>query len=166
MGITKEQLEKNLINLKNTIDLGTIDEIIKPADEWSGAYVVITSNEDDIFDPQTDEDDWYGRRSQDTYVLTKHAKVLSGLFYYVKENVLGDRDNYLYGFMALLANDYIRQNGDDDYLSLLKYVIDKIYGYFLYYDWEVGMSDSNEAFDVMRNYLSDKISDEEINKIL
>ncbi len=167
MGFTKEQREKNLINLKNAIDLDKIDDIIKPTTEWGGAYVIVTSNEEDIFNPEIDEDDWHGRKSQDIYVLTKHAKILSGLFYYVKENVLNDRDNYLYGFMALLANDYLRLYGDDeDYLPLLKYITDKIYGYFLYYNWEVGMGNSNEAFDVMRNYLSSEINDDEIKKIL
>lgn len=166
MEFTNEQREKNLINLKNAIDLGNIDEIIKPTNEWGGSYVIITSNEKDIFDSETDEDDWYGRKSQDVYVLTKHAKILSGLFYHIKENILGDRDNYLYGFMALLANDYLRLYGDDDCLLMLKYIVDKIYGYFLYYNWEVGMGDSNEAFDVMRNYLSSEIKDDEIKKIL
>lgn len=166
MGFRKEQREKNLINLKNAIDLDKIDDIIKPTTEWRGAYVIVTSNEKDIFNPETDEDDWHGRKSQDIYVFTKHAKILSGLFYYIKENILSDRDNYLYGFMALLANDYLRLYGDDDYLHLLKYIIDKIYGYFMYFDWEVSMRDSKEAFDVMRNYLSDKTTDEEIRKIL
>ena len=167
MGFTKEQREKNLINLKNAIDLDKIDDIIKPTTEWGGAYVIITSNEENIFNPETDEDDWHGRKSRDIYVLTKHAKILSGLFYYVKENVLDNRDNYLYGFMALLANDYLRSYGDDgDYSHLLKYIIDKIYGYFMYFDWEVSTHDSKEAFDVMRNYLSDKTTDEEIRKIL
>lgn len=167
MRFTKEQREENLINLKNAIDLGTIDKVIKPTKEWGGAYVIITSSEEDIFNPEIDGNDWYGRNSQDLYVITKHAKVLSGLFYHVKENVLGDWDNYLYGFMALLANDYLRANDEDcEYTPMLKYIIDKIYGYFLYYDWEVGMGDSKEAFDVMRSYLSDKTSDEEINKIL
>ena len=167
MGFTKEQREKNLINLKNAIDLNKIDDIIKPTTEWGGAYVIITSNEKDLFNPETDEDDWHGRKSQDIYVFTKHAKILSGLFYYNKENILGDRDNYLYGFMGLLANDYLRLYGDDeDYPPLLKYITDKIYGYFLYYNWEIGMGNSNEAFDVMRNYLSGEIRDDEIKKIL
>ena len=51
-------------------------------------------------------------------------------------------------------------------IHLLKHITDKIYGYFLYYNWEVGMGDSNEAFDVMRNYLSGEIRDDEIKKIL
>ena len=86
MGFTKEQRGKNLINLKNAIDLGKIDDIIKPTTEWGGAYVIVTSNEEDIFNSETDEDDWHGRKSQDIYVFTKHAKILSGLFYYIKEN--------------------------------------------------------------------------------
>lgn len=167
MTISKEQREKNLIALKNAIDMGTIDEIIKPTEEWGGAYVIITSSEERVFDPEKEEEDFYGHRAHDFFVLTKHAEILSGLFYYVKENILGGRDNYLYGFMALLANDYLRNFGEsDDYTQLLKYIIDKIYGYFLYYDWENGMGDSKEAFDVMRNYLSDETSDEEIKKIL
>lgn len=166
MSISKQQREKNLIALKNSIDLGTIDDIIKPTKEWGGAYVIITSSEERVFDPENDKDDFYGHRSQDLFVLTKHSEILSGLFYYVKENILGKRDNYLYGFMALLANEYLRTSGEDDYIQLLKYVIDNIYGYFLYFDWEVGMDDSKEAFDVMRNYLSDEISDDEIRKLL
>ena len=165
MGFTKEQREINLINLKNAIDLSTIDEIIKPTNEWGGAHVIITSSKEHIIKLETG-DDWYDHKSNDLYVLTKHAKMLSGLFYYVKENVLDNRDNYLYGFMALLANDYIRKYEDDDFYHLLKYVIDKIYAYFLYFNWEVTMNDSEAAFDVMRNYLSDKTTDDEIKKIL
>ena len=168
MSITNEQREKNLTNLKTAVDFGRINEfIIKRKKDWGGANVIITSCEEDIFDPKTDEDDWYGRKSMDLYVLTKHSKILSGLFYYVKENVLDERDNYLYGFMALLANDYLRNYGDDgDYRPLLKYIIDKIYEYFVYFDWEVSMDDSKVAFDVMRSYLSDKTCDDEIKKIL
>ena len=165
--ISNETREKNLINLKNAIDLGTIDEIIKPTKEWGGAYIIITSSEEKLLPSESDEMDFYSRREQDTYVLTKHSRELSGLFYYVKENVLGQRDNYLYGFMALLANDYIKQNDEPkDYVPFLEYIINKIYAYFLYYDWGSGMSNSDEAFDVMRYYLSENISDEEIKKIL
>ena len=51
MSLTKEQREENLIKLKNAIDLGTIDELIRPTHEWGGAYVVITSDENEVFDP-------------------------------------------------------------------------------------------------------------------
>lgn len=166
MSFTKEQREENLIKLKNAIDLGTIDELIRPTPEWGGAYVVITSDENDVFDPERDEVYWADKRPLITYVVTKHAKRLSGLFEYVKMNILESRDAFLYGFMALLANDYLKNYGDDDnHVPMLKYVIDGIYGYFLYYDWENGMGNSQEAFDVMRNYLSDKTSDDEIQKI-
>lgn len=166
MTFTKEQREENLIILKNAIDLGTIDEIIRPTHEWGGAYVVITSDENEVFDPKRDEVYWADKRPLITYVVTQHAKILSGLYFYVKHKILDSRDGYLYGFMALLANDYLKLYGDDDeYVPLLKYVIDGIYGYFLYYDWENGMGSEEEAFDVMRNYLSEKTSDEEIQKI-
>ena len=166
MSLTKEQQEKNLINLKNAIDLGSIDQLIKPCDDWGGAYVIITSSEEKILNLKKD-DGFYSHSNEDIYVLTKHARILSGLFYYIKENVLEDRDNYLYGFLALLANDYLRLYGEsNDYIPLLKYIIDKAYGYFLYFDWKVSMRDSQEAFDVMRNYLSNEISDNEIRKIL
>ena len=166
MSLTKEQREENLIKLKNAIDLGTIDNLIRPTHEWGGAYVVITSDENEVFNPETDEVYWADKRPLITYVVTQHAKMLSGLYYYVKLNILDSRDAFLYGFMALLANDYLKIYGDDDYyVPMLKYVIDGIYGYFLYYDWENGMGNETEAFDVMRNYLSDKTTDEEIKKI-
>ena len=166
MTLTKEQREENLIELKNAIDLGTINKIIKPTIEWGGAYVIITSDEKEVFNPETDKVYWGDRRPAITYVLTKHAKTLSGLYFYVKHKILDSRDAFLYGFMALLANDYLKLYGDDDdYVPMLKYVIDGIYGYFLYYDWENGMGNHQEAFDVMRNYLSEKTSDEEIRKI-
>lgn len=165
--ISKEVREKSLINLKNAIDLGSIDELIKPAEEWGGAYVIITSSEEKFDNLKNNSEDYYGRNTHDIYVLTRHAKILSGLFYYVKENIIGSRDNYLYGFMALLANDYIRQNGEsEDYSEFLEHIIQKIYAYFEYYSWENGMGNSEEAFDVMRHYLSDEISDDEIKRIL
>lgn len=165
--ISKEVREKSLINLKNAIDLGSIGELIKPTEEWGGAYVIITSSEEEFDNLKNNNEDFYGRNTQDTYVLTRHAEILSGLFYYVKENIMGSRDNYLYGFMALLANDYIQQNGEsEDYSEFLEYIIQKIYAYFEYYDWENGMGNSEEAFDVMRYYLSDEISDDEIKRIL
>lgn len=69
--------------------------------------------------------------------------------------------------MALLAIDYLRQNEEsDEYNPLLKYVIDNIYAYFLYFNWESGIKDIGESFDVMRNYLSDEISNNEISKVL
>lgn len=107
---SKEIREKSLINLKNAIDLGSIGELIKPSEEWGGAYVIITSSEEKFDNLKNNNEDFYGRNTQDTYVLTRHAEILSGLFYYVKENIMSSRDNYLYGFMALLANDYIRHN--------------------------------------------------------
>ena len=157
MNITKESRERNLVNLKNSIDLGTIDDIIKPTDEWGGAHVIITSSNEKASNHD----------ANDICVLTRHSQILSGLFFYVKENILIDRDFFLYGFMALLAIDYIRQNEEsDDYNPFLKYVIDNIYAYFLYFNWESGIKDISESFDVMRNYLSDEISNNEISKVL
>lgn len=157
MNIIKESRERNLVNLKNSIDLGTIDEIIKPTDEWGGAHVIITSSNEKALNHD----------ANDICVLTRHSQILSGLFFYIKENILFDRDFFLYGFMALLAIDYLRQNGEsDDYNPFLKYVIDNIYAYFLYFNWESGIKDIGESFDVMRNYLSDEISNNEISKVL
>ena len=85
----------------DAIDLSTIDELIRPTHEWGGAYVVITSDENEVFDPERDEVYWADKRPLITYVVTKHAKRLSGLFEYVKMNILESRDAFLYGFLLM-----------------------------------------------------------------
>lgn len=164
---SKETRQENLLALKRAIDAESIDDITEFDGEWGGAYVVITSSKNRIFNPETDEDDWYGRRSQCTYVLTEKSDALSKFFAYVGESIMERRDNYLYGFMALLANDFIRQFGDaDEYRPLLDYVFSGISFYLGYFDWQSGMGNAEEAFKAMRFFLSDKISDDEIRHIL
>ena len=103
----KETRQNNLLALKKTIDNNSFEELISEDKDWGGAYVIITSSPERVFNPETDKDDWFGRRSSCTYVLTKHSMILSNFFYYVRDNIMGDTDNYLYGFMALLAKDFM-----------------------------------------------------------
>ena len=136
-------------------------------EEWGGSYVIITSSPDRVYNPETDEDDWYGRRSECTYVLTKNSRDLSKFFAYVGDNIMKRCDNYLYGFMALLSKDFIMQFGDiEEYNLLLDYVFSGVAFYLGYFDWESGMGNSKDAFDIMRFFLSQQISDEEIGHIL
>lgn len=153
MRILKETKEKNLINLKNSIDSGTIDTIIKPAEEWNDAYVIITSSKEKSVNID----------SKEIYVITKHSTILSALFYFFKENILESDDYFLFGFMALLAIDYIRQNDEsDDYVPFLSYIIDKIYSFFSYCDWNYNLKEI-DRFDFFRYYLSSNISNNEIS---
>ena len=115
----KETRQENLLALKRAIDSNSINALTEFNGEWAGAYVVITSSPDRIYNPETDGDDWNGRRSECTYVLTKDSKELSKIFAYVGDSIMKGRDNYLYGFMALLANDFIRLFGDNYKSSLL-----------------------------------------------
>lgn len=163
---SKEIRQENFRILKEAADESAIERVIRPRDEWGGAYVIITSDEEKVFLDKIDEDDFYSRKSKDLYVVTKGSRMLSGLFYYVKENVLSQPDNYLYAFMALAAIDYIKNNGDDDTLGLLGHVIDNACGYLEFFDWENSMGDSDVAFDVMRVHLSSETSDEAIRFML
>lgn len=164
---SKETRQENLLALKRAIDTISIEDIVEFDGEWGGAYVVVTSSKDRIFNPETDDDDWYGRKSQCTYVLTKNAEALSKFFAYVGESIMERRDNYLYGFMALLANDFIRQFGDaDEYNPLLDYVFSGTSFYLSHFDWQSAMGNAEEAFKAMRFFLSDNISDEEIRLVL
>lgn len=162
----KEIRQRNLILLKRAIQHDFIDEISDFDREWGGAYVVITSSPERVFNPETDED-WMGRRAACTYVLTQNAIILSKFIDYVGFNIMERQDNYLYGFMALLANDFIRQFGDpDNHTLLLDYIFSGIAFYLSYYNWENGMGNPKNAFDLMRFFLSENISNEEINHIL
>lgn len=156
----------NLLKLKESIDNDSIDGLIDFNREWGGAYVVVTSNPERVFDPEIDENDWMGRRAACTYVLTKHALKVSKFLSFVDHNVMARQDNYLFGFIALLANDFIKQFGDvDNYTLLLDYLFSGVSFYFSYYDGESGMGNSRKAFELMRFFLSEKTSDEEIRHI-
>lgn len=162
----KETRQENLLTLKRAIDNNSLDEIVDYNREWGGAYVIITSSQDNIFNPETDEDDWFSHKSQSTYVLTKNSIPLSKFFVYIRDKIMERRDNYLYGFMGLLAKDFIKQFGDaDDYNLLLDYVFSGVSFYLGYFDWKCGMGKSNNAFKMMRFFLSEQISDEEIRHI-
>lgn len=162
---SKKQRQENLENLIKAIDNDSICQILEPCEEWGGAKVIITSDEEKIVYPNIDYD-FHSSSFGDLYVLTKHADILSGLFYYVKDNVLEKRDNYIYAFMALLSIDFIRQNGDGDVISLLEHVILNIRHYFEYFDWESGMGKSDTVFNLMRYYLSRAISSRDIRFML
>lgn len=108
-----------------------------------------------------------GRRAACTYVLTKHALILSKFLDYVGNKIMDRQDNFLYGFMALLANDFIRQFGDsDNYNLLLDYIFSGVEFYLSYYNWKNGMGDFKKAFEIMRFFLSENMTDEEIQHIL
>ena len=146
----KEFRLENLLNLKRAIANGSFKDLDTPNNEWEGAYVIITSCKDRVANSTHEED---------TFVLTKHSAILSKLFYYVKENIMGERDFYLYGFMALLANDFIKNFGDiNDYTLLLDYISSGIAFYY--------KSAGNDMFQVMRFFLSSNINDEDIKHIL
>ena len=131
----KETSQENLLTLKRAIDSNSLDDLVDYSREWGGAYVVITSSQDKIFNPETDEDDWFSRKSQSTYVLTKNSIPLSKFFIYIRVKIMERRDNFLYGFMALLAKDFIRQFGDtDEYNLLLNYVFSGVSFYLGYFD--------------------------------
>ena len=148
--INKETRIENLDALRRAIDNRTLLELPTPNNEWGGGYVIITSSEENLKNFRIDDV---------TVVITQHSMILSKLFHYVKENIMVGRDFYLYGFMALLANDFIRQFGDlNDFNPLLDYVVSGISFYC--------QCDVTEMFDMMRFFLSDNVTDEEINKIL
>lgn len=153
---------ENLLTLKKAIDNDSFKDLELPNKEWGGAYVIITSSPENVFNPETDEDNWMGNKSQNTYVVTQHSLILSKFFHYVKDNIMIDRDFHLYGFMALLANDFIKEFGDDvDCKYLLDYIVSGIA--FYYNALETGMDGS--LFRVMRFFLSENISDDEIRHI-
>ena len=165
ISLSKEIRQENLLTLKRAIIDGSFEELAKGNTEWGGAYVIISSSAEFIERHKNEAEETYVN-SQDTYVLTQHSIILSNLFDYVKENIMKGRDFYLYGFMALLANDFIRQFGDaEDYTLILEYVVEGISFYCKFNDWECGM-DSNLAFEIMRFFLSEQISTSEIKHIL
>ena len=160
--LKNEYRHENILALKQAIGDGFFMDLPLPNDEWGGAYVIITSSPDRVFDPETDEDNWIGNRSQDTYVVTQHSVMLSKFFYFVKDSIMIDRDYYLYGFMALLANDFLREFGDDvDCRYLLDYIVS---GIAFYYNAKETSSDES-LFGAMRFFLSENIPDEEIKRI-
>lgn len=161
----KEFRQYNLLKLKDAIDNDFIDGLVDFEKEWGGAHVVVTSNPERVFDPKRDED-WMGRRAASTYVLTKHALKVSKFIKFVDCNIMARQDNYLFGFMALLVNDFLKQFGDvDNYSLLLDYLFSGVSFYLSYYDWESGMGNSKKAFELMRFFLSEKTSDAEIKHI-
>lgn len=164
---SKEIKPENLLALKEAIDSNSINDLIEFNKEWGGAYVIITSNPDKVFDPEKDEEDWFGRKASCTYVLTKHSIALSKFFKYVDESIMVETDYYLYGFMALLANDFIKEFGDsEDYSLMLNYIFSGVLFYLKYYDGKSAMGNPKKAFKLMKFFLSEKTSDEEIKKIL
>ncbi|MBE6507913.1 MAG: hypothetical protein E7Z77_00715 [Methanobrevibacter sp.] len=163
--LLKQSGKENLLALKRAIDDGSLEELISGDSEWGGAYVVISSSADFIENHRKNADE-NPMIDSDTYVLTKHSIALSGIFRYVKENVMEERDFHLYGFMAILANDFLRQFGDpDDSTFLLEYVFEGISFYCQFNDWECG-TEYDFGFEIMRFFLSENISDEEIRHIL
>ena len=159
--------KENLSRLKEAIENRSIGNMFPLNREWAGAYVIVTSDEKEVFNPETDKDNWYGHRGQCTYVLTQHAKILSNIFYYVRDNIMNGRDFHLYGFMALLANDYIRQFDDpEDPYGLLDYVANGVGAYCQFIYWEERKLDYKIVFKFMRSCLSREITDNEIMHVL
>ncbi len=152
--ITKEIKEENLKNLKIIINNENYDKLSPNNIEWGGGEVVITSNPERIFNPETGENDWFGRKTACTYVLTKHALILSKFFYYVDENLLTGSDYHLYKFMAFLAIDYINEFGDDNANQLLNHIYYGLKAYLKYYNWEIAKKDTISKF--MAFFLTDK----------
>ena len=163
---SKETMKDNFKNLIKAFKNGEIDEIISPRKDWGGAHIIITADEEKVFLNKIDEDDFYSRKSGNLYVTTRNSDMLSGLFYYIKEEILSKPDNYLYAFMALSAIDFIKSNGDNDCTSLLEHVTCNTYEYLDFFGWESSMGDEIVAFEVMRNRLSERISDEDIKFML
>ena len=155
----------NLLDLLNAIENGSVEGLIRPTEGWGGANVLIaTSKEELLSPPRSYNFERYAH--SDTLVFTKHSAILSGFFYYIKNNVMYGRDFYLYGFMALLANDYLKQKGDsDDYIPLLSYVAKGVKAYLYLFNWEDGAYHREEFYHFLKTYLSDNMSDEEIKKI-
>lgn len=149
--ISKESRLENLLTLKRAICNNSFEDLSAPDNEWGGAYVIITSSNEKIKNTRTDND---------TFVVTRHSLILSKLFWYVKENIMYERDFHLYGFMALLANDFIKEFGDiNNYNLLLGYVTSGISFYYQLYG-------KFDKFKLMRFFLSPNISDEDIKHIL
>lgn len=166
--ITDNERKENLARLKEILDNENFENYI--TDEcWGGADVMVTSDPGRVFNPETDEDDWFGRRSSTIYVLTKNANALSGLFFYVKDNIMKGygKDLFLYDLMALFSKNYIEKVGDsDDYYPMLRYVYKGIeeYCYIFYWPYEKNtkykrLSD-NELDDFMK-FLKDFMDDDE-----
>lgn len=144
----KETRLENLETLIGAINHGFFEDLPTPYKEWGGAYVIVTSSSPKKIG-----------REDDTFVVSRHSLIISKLFYYVKEKVMIERDFHLYGFMALLANDFIREFGDmDDYTQLLDYITSGISFYY--------KNCEKDPFEIMRFFLSPNISDEDIRKIL
>ena len=159
--------QENFLTLKRAIDNDSIEYLVEFNKKWGGAYVIVTSNPKMVFNPETDEDDWFGHRSSATYVLTQNAVILSKFLRFIDCNVMASQDNYLFGFIALLANDFIRQLGHlKDSKPILEYLFSGVSFYLSFYDWENGMGNSKKAFEFMRFFLSENISDDEIRHIL
>ena len=152
--LTKEMKKENLLKLRKMINDNNLDDLNFLNREWGGEEIIITSSPERVFNPETDEDDWFGRRSACTYVLTKHAMLLSNLFYYVNVNIMTGRDFYLYNFMAYLAIDYINQFGDENPIQLISHVVYGVAAYCKYYDFKVGSRKT--ILNFMKFFLSDE----------
>ncbi len=152
--LTKEMRKENLLNLKKIINDESFDELNFMKREWGGAEIVITSDSKRVFNPETDKDDWFGRRSSCTYVLTKHSMLLSNFIYYVSRKIMDRTDFYLYNFMAFLAKDYINFFGEENPTQLLNHIFYGVAAYCKYYDWEIGNRDT--ISDFMKFFLSDE----------
>lgn len=148
--------KENLINLKNAIGEGKVEDVLAPAEEWGGAYVIIKS----------DKDDSEAGHPGDIIIKTQYADMLSGLFFYAKENLMEGPDNYLYGFMALSAIDYMKANGDNDLNGLLAHIVKNVESYLECFGWKNSMGNPDVAFKTMKGILSDEMSDDEIKTIL
>ena len=141
---------ENLAALKRAIYNGSFKCLNTPNTEWGGANVIITSCRDRVKNSTYDND---------IFVMTKHSILLSKLFHYVKENIMDERDFRLYGFMALLANDFLEEFGDmNDHTPLLNHITSGISFYYLF--------QGEDMFQVMRFLLSSNISDDDIKHIL
>ena len=155
----------NLLDLLNALDNGSVEGLIKPTEGWGGAKVLIASSKDELLNPPRSYD-FERYADSDTLVFTKHSAILSGFFYYIKNNVMYGRDFYLYGFMALLANDYLKQYGDsEDCIPLLSYVAKGVEAYLYRFNWKDGSCQRKEFREFLKTQLSDNMTDEEIRKI-
>lgn len=86
------------------------------------AFVIITSKKESVHNSTHDEV---------IFDLAKKSKILSKIYYYIKEYLMVEMDFFIYGFMALLANDFMKEFRDmDDYTLLLNYIASGIEYYY------------------------------------
>ena len=151
-----------LLTLKKSIDKKTFDQFITLEKEWNDSYVIITSSPDLIMNHKNNLSN---HKFACTLVITKNSAILSNFLNYVSKNIMINKDFYLFKLIAILSNDYIKQYGDmDDYYPLLNHLINRIYYYCKFYEYE--WADANSIFKFIRLLASENISDEEINQAL